>query len=271
MRHFFIISFIFLAGLPLGAQRKYIDFLKTDSTCGTFLFTGSYQYLYTGQLHSFHTCGFHPGFGVNLARFFSKKFVLGICADLDGFKGLFTQQHFPDGFVRDFNAGFVRHYSNPADSARAYAVRTAINRSPRYYFRGNYLGDLGVMISPFPQRYGGLMLVLKTGYRSYPIFGTYGNGYIADGEADDVTLDFGRTRSIELIVKPLTLLRKQSMWDNGSLAGLYFMTVSFYAEQLDLGRGNFDGMPFSEMVSPEFVSKYSGLTTYGFKIGITIY
>ena len=52
------------------------------------LLTCSWQYLYSYQFESFRTGGMQLSVGVNVARFFSNKFVIGIIADVKGVKGL---------------------------------------------------------------------------------------------------------------------------------------------------------------------------------------
>ena len=127
------------------------------------LLTCSWQYLYSYQFESFRTGGMQLSVGVNVARFFSNKFVIGIIADVKGVKGL-TQQHFSDDFINDFNESFITEYNKPSDSAKAYVISQAINDVPGHGFFGNYSGNLGIMFSLFPQKYGGVLISAKRGF-----------------------------------------------------------------------------------------------------------
>ena len=73
----------------------------------------NFQYLYEQESGSFRTCGKDFNVGINLARFFSKKFIFGINVDFNlGEKK--TQQHLSNEFVNDFNSSFnIYKYSLP--------------------------------------------------------------------------------------------------------------------------------------------------------------
>lgn len=119
-------------------KHKYFTFLFEPADDGqATLLTVRWQYLYSPWGKAFKKGGMHPSFGINLARFFFNKFVLGIFADLKGIKG-FTQQKLSNEFINDFNSSFIPAYSSQADFAKAYTVKDAINDITRHGFFGNY-------------------------------------------------------------------------------------------------------------------------------------
>lgn len=254
-------------------RHKYFKFLLEPAKDGqATLLTVGWQYLYAPWGKTFRTGGMHPSLGINLARFFSNKFLLGVFADLKGVKG-FTQQRLSSEFKNDFNNNFITTYNSQEDSAKAYSVKDAINDKERHGFFGNYYGDIGIMFSPFPQKYGGIMVCVKKGYRSYPIFGTHGNPYIKNGDAENVPLDFSNNYAYSITFKPATFFRKGS----SSLGGLTkkdiwrFITVGFYYEQLYLKNATFDGMRLENMVNSSFITKHGVDNRYGITLGLAIY
>ena len=254
-------------------KHRYLKFLLVpDKNAQATLLTVGWQYLYSPWGKTLKTSGLHPSFGLNLARFFSNKFVLGVFADLKGVKG-FTQQKFSNEFINDFNNSFITTYDNQADSAKAYTVKDAVNSTQGHRFHGNYYGNIGIMFSPFPQKHGGIMLSIKKGYRSYPIFGTYGNKFLRNGEAENVLLDLSNNYAFAVTFKPATFFHKTTS-NFEELEGKdfwQFITVGFYYEQIYLKNATFDGMRFDSMVNPSFINKYGTDNRYGITLGLAIY
>jgi hypothetical protein len=283
MKHIIIAVFLFLKFISFGQastkdtisfadKHKYFRFLSGSENDGhATMFTAAWQYLYSPSAwgKTFRTGGMQPSIGINIARFFSSKFVLGLFIDIKGVKG-FTQQKFSSEFINNFNNCFITSYTDQADSAKAYTVKDAING---HSFAGNYCGDYGIMFSPFPQKYGGVMICVKKGYRSYPIFGTYGNKYIHNGDADDVTLDLSNIYTFEIKIKPATFFHEgnNNFEDLHSKDYWQFFTIGFYCERLYLKNATFDGMRFDNMVNTSFINKYGTSTRYGITIGFAIY
>ncbi|MBK7034952.1 MAG: hypothetical protein KBF42_08520 [Chitinophagales bacterium] len=236
------------------------------------LLTCSWQYLYSYQFESFRTGGMQLSVGVNVARFFSNKFVIGIIADVKGVKGL-TQQHFSDDFINDFNESFITEYNKPSDSAKAYVISQAINDVPGHGFFGNYSGNLGIMFSLFPQKYGGVLISAKRGYRDFPIFGTYGNDFIDDGKLDNTLFQLKKNYSAEISIKPYTFFKNgYADVNNFHSTDIWkLITVGFYYEQLELENANFNGIPFSKIVKSKFLSRYDVDHCYGVKLGLSLY
>ncbi len=278
------IIFLFLSTISVGQENthdtisfidkhKYLKFLfEPAKDAQASLLSSSWQYLYSPWGKTFKTGGLHPSFGLNLARFFSNKFVLGVFFDLKGVKG-FTQQKFSKEFLNDFNNSFITTYGSPSDSAKAYTVKDAINMVPGKDFWGNYYGNVGIILSPFPQKYGGIMISVKKGYRGYPIFGTYGNRFVEEGKQDNVWFELEGNYALGLTIKPWTLFRKANtlLANNDKIPFWYFIAVGFYYEKIYLKNATFDGMRFENMVNTGFINKYGVDNRYGITLGVAIY
>lgn len=236
------------------------------------LLTCSWQYLYTYQYESFRSGGMQPTFGLNIARFFSNKFILGICFDIKSVKG-FTQQRFSDKFISDFNESFKTSYGKSADSARAYVINHAINDVPGHGFTGNFSGNIGIMFSLFPQKYGGILIMAKRGYRDFPVSGTRGNTYINNGALEYTLFQIKNNYSVEISAKPYTIMKngyfrlREGNWNDM----WKLITVGFYYERLDIENATFNGMPFAKVVTNKFISRYGVDHCYGVKLGLSLY
>lgn len=258
---------------PLGkflCHTKYLRFLLfSDSTSQARMLNVGINYLNTPSYTTLKPNGVQLRCGFNLARFVSKKIILGVFIDFKGIKG-FTRQRFSSEFISDFNNGFNSNYSSQEDSAKAYLLKWQINNSA---ISGNYLGDIGIMFSPFPQKYGGILVTLKKGYRSYVIHGVYGNKFIGNGEQEIALLDLSNNYALEVTMKPYAFFNN-SFFPKKTTASneiSKLITLSFYYEQTNLKSATFSGLPLENVVSNTFMNKYGKTDCYGFKIGIAIY
>ena len=93
----------------------------------------------------------HLNLGFNIARFFSKKFILGVSTDFKIFPG-YTKQYFSNQFIQDFNSNYIQIYDNELDSARAEVLYKTVNKIDNYRIKGNIILDFGFSFSPFPQK-----------------------------------------------------------------------------------------------------------------------
>lgn len=280
-----VILFILIINIKLCAQtndvdtispikNKYIKYiLHPDSHSQARLFSWHFQYLYSPWGKTFKTGGTCLTYGINLARLFSRKFILGLSANLKVNRG-FTKQKFSNEFLNDFNNSFITSYLNPSDSIAAYTVKNAINDVGGYGFHGNYYGDIGIIFSPFPQKFGGILLSFKRGYRNYPIFiGPWLDQFFPDIKDVNVGLEMRSNYSFEVAIKPYTFfhngfkifgsIERKDIWR--------FITLSFYIEQLNLKDANFQGVRFDNMVNSNFISKYGVDRRYGIKLGFALY
>lgn len=117
------------------------------------------------------------------------------------------------------------------------------------------------------------MITVKKGYRDYPIFGTYGNQFIKNGEAENVLLDLKNNYAFGITIKPATFFRKGN-FHLGELEKKdfwQFLTIGFYYEQLYLKNATLDGMRFDNMVNSSFINKYGTDNRYGITLGLAIY
>ena len=253
-----------------ASRKSYGEFLAyEDSTSQARMFMAGLQYLRTTNYASFRTGGMHLSLGFNVARFITKKHILGLYVDFKGIKG-FTAQNFSTEFKSDFNAHFRTSYSTQEDSARAYLLKEHINSSGIY---GNYLGDVGIMFSVFPQKFGGILVVVKKGYRTYVIHNIYGNPYIGNGEKENAYIDLSNNYALELSVKPYAFFKNSFINPDTSNDDfiLKFLTLTFYYEQTNFRSATIENLPFTRIVGSDFIDKYGKTATYGFKIGLTIY
>ncbi len=100
------------------ALENYIRFLKPDSLGKNTFFMIAFNYMYTNQSAVAHggRGGYLSG-GINLARLFTKKIVLGGEIELKAWKGLWPH-YFTKNFITDFNEAYHNELSGE-DSARA--------------------------------------------------------------------------------------------------------------------------------------------------------
>ncbi len=264
------------------AEKEVPDFIEQhpylksiylpDTNAQARLFSASWQYKYSVKYESFRTGGMQATFGINIARFFSNQFVLGFALDIKAVKG-FTQQHLSYAFIEDFNTAFQNNYGTTIDSASGYIVNDAFNDVPPHQFLGNYSGSYGIQFSPFPQKYGGILIAAKRGYNSFPIFGTYENEYISNGELDNALFDIKGNYSFELIMKPYTFFHNGyvNLQDRQKNNILKCISIGFYYDKINLENATFNDRDFKKMVNDDFIKKYGIDDCYGMKLGVSLY
>ncbi len=272
------ITFIFLLissvifGQDSVRTKTYQDFLCCpDSLTQSHLFTFSGQYQYATTFTAFRTGGTQLSLGLNLLRLITDKAVLGIFVDFKLFHGG-TQQFIPKDFSDEFNKNFIPTYSNSDDSLSAYILKKAINRD-EMNFGGNLFSNVGIMFSPFPNKFGGFMFTVKQGSRRYLVWHTG----LTDEHGDGIepTLHFPKNYSFELSFKPYAFF-KNSFFDIFKLDedfSNFFkpITITAYYERLNFKQARFYGTDVSQIVNPTFFNKYSIIESYGFKIGYAFY
>jgi hypothetical protein len=271
------------------SKHKYLEFLlRPDAKSQANFFNFSYQYVYTPKGNSFHTAGFHPTLGFNFARFFSRKFILGVCIDFKTFKG-FTTQQFSNDFISNFNSNYISTYSNPVDSAKASLVKSAINdqnNSSGHYIRGNYFYNLGIIFSPFPGKYGSFVFQYKIGNREYPVWGLHGNTILTNSgsKGTDEWEPFEiSARTYQISFKPYSFFGNTYSMpiafrtdEYGKNDGVFIeifkaFTITLYYEELNLRDATFYSTPIGNFVKQLFMDKYGTIKNYGIKIGFGLY
>ena len=138
---FIIISLINISAFsqnsgPLNKNKPNRKFLTYNKSKETSVFFVSYQHLYIPKSRPFATVGMHFTLGLNIARPFTNKFIIGFCYDLKQIPS-FRRQHFSDEFINDFNSSFISAYTNIKDSARGYTLKGGINHDAGFGITGN--------------------------------------------------------------------------------------------------------------------------------------
>jgi hypothetical protein len=270
MRIILITCFLLLLENGFSQSRSsFKSFLKeNDSTQSNFL-NGKILYQFCAVHQSIPTSGSYGQFGVNLSRFFTHKMILGISVDFRAAKG-FTKRSINSTFLQSFNESVNTIFEHASDSARTSIVANGLNQQKGTYFQGNYFGGFGIQFSPFPLKYGGIILNVSRGYASFPIYGHYGNQYINNYDSDFAFFDIGKVDKIQLFFKPLLI--GKSKLKNVTEARRDFrnwMICGVYYERFDFKNAHLHGTPFFEMVNNDlFLLKTDH--RFGFTIGFGI-
>ena len=249
-----------------------------DSNTQATVLGVTFQYLHCPQNNSLRSEGTHVNLILNVARFFTRKFILGFCFDIKGFGG-FTKQNFSQKFIGDFNQNYISNYNSSTDSAMANTLKGAINSESGFGNRGNYRIQYGIAISPFPQKYGGLLLLLKAGTNAYSLYGTYTKKLFYNDAGNYMSFNLNQSYSIELTFKPYKFFNSEGVsWSNEKLKHIYrYIVLSLYFERLSLKGATLGGtsygreMPISQMVNQNFISKYNNIYNFGFEVGFALY
>ena len=246
-------------------------FLFQDSTSQNYLFTVGLKYQYTAITKSFSSNGAYVHLGLNLARFFSKKIIFGVFYDLRPIHGPFFYQPTSNQFKNDFVSNFSTTYSSPEDSAVAYTLKNAIENKS---LSSGSFANLGLMFSPFPNKYGGLLFSFKISGCDYRVGGVYGNKLILNGEADNIYFSVGKNYVYEISFKPFAFKHNTYFnFDKPSSESKFLktFTCSIYYERFNLKNATFGDNKFKDMVSSAFLSKYGSTDRFGVSIGWTLY
>ncbi len=251
------------------SHRKYSDFFS-DTNRQNYLCTTGLKYQQTIVAKGFSSNGLHFTFGLNLARFFSKELLIGVFFDFKPINGFFYRQPRSSSFTDDFNKNFNSTYTSSQDSATAYLLQTRLNEGTMH---GGMFGNIGVMLSVFPNRYGGILIALKRGTETHRIGAVYGNKYIKNGEADNLYFDF-RTYSFEISFKPYSLFHKDgyiSFTTDDYQNPLKAFTISFFYSRINLKDAVINDLKWTSIVNEPFISKYGLTDRFGITLSMSIY
>jgi hypothetical protein len=202
--------------------------------------------------------------GLNVGRLFSKKIVLAITVELKAWKGLWPV-YFSRNFIEDFNNNFQNNLVDQKDSARAEAVKELLNGSSQYSARGTFYSTYAIAFSPFPNKYGGFMLIVKEGGIGIPVHGTYGTIFNPNGP-DWTGIGVPGKFCFELVCKPLTFFKNIPKDKRGGL-----FQVSIFYERISWKEANFDGLPFKSFMTSTFLNKYALQDNIGFTVKFGLY
>ena len=246
-------------------KKTYIDFLTRNDKTENYMFSAGIKYRYTVYSPSFSTNGYYLTAGINLARFFSRKLVLGAFVDFTVKHNLFQQDIKSDEFVSDFNKSFNTTYNTQEDSAVAREFQSDLTN--KNFGKGGYAG-YGVMFSPFPNKYGGVLISAKYGTTSH-FCSFYGNKYVNNGESDHIYFNT-EIYTLELTLKPYTFFRNDSYWKgkNFIYRGL---SISFSYDYFKITNITVYNTKLTDMVNNDFISKYGTTNRFIVSLGWTLY
>lgn len=261
---------------PFITKSKYLSYLLIpDSNTQAGLLNIRYQYVYMPKDQPFRRGGTCWNIGINLARFFTKQVILGVHVDGRFFFAGFTKQHFSKEFRDDFNAAFKTEYATYKDSLRASVLYDGINGTNGAFVQGSFPGYYGITFSPFPQKWGGVMLEVKRGGMITDFYGNY-DAKLLDPNGDSSPVNFGTYRNVafELSFKP----NKFTKPHKGVIANIHkpkdfldLLVIGLYYERFSLVDASFNGQYLNTMVSDAFIAKYSNKNYFGIKVGVGIY
>lgn len=266
-----LFCFLIYPASNLKAQSNYRDFLRRDSSQQNSFLMGGYNFLKVPHSVNFRADGLYFHLGFNVARFVSKKIILGVCIDHKGAKGIFGWNT-GSAFASEFSLAYSPLNGSQADSAKSQILYNALT-SPTKKFVGNYIANIGIMFSPFPQKYGGILIELKRGGRSFPIDGNYGNPYINNDGSEFAFLDVRKVYCGSIYFKPFTLSKKSvnDSFEKTVNEWRHKIIVGFHYERLNLSDSDFYGVSIPQLVSTDFMSKHGIEHRFGFSLGFGIY
>jgi hypothetical protein len=255
-----------------GPLKPYSEFIKSDSTCLASFISFKFQYLYQFSNGFYKIGGTHSDLGINLARFFTKKIILGV-----GFEYKFIpfrgKQKLASGFIDNFNANYIPVLSDKYDSIRSLTLHGAINNINGYKSGGSTFSSFSINFSPFPDRFGGILLQFKMGYLSVPIYGPLSDIY--EENTNIPTLNFAVRKNfvVELSFCPYKFFKSHRLKIvGGSIKDWYkFLIISFYANYFSLQNATVGGEKLSKFTGEAFTDNYKSLHNFGIKFGVGIW
>jgi len=255
-----------------NAPKNYWEFLRyPNDKSQNHLFSYNYQFFYSAIGKTLGSRGTMANFGVNLARFFSTKVILGVVADIKILPGVWPIKP-SSSFTSDFNNNFQKTFDTQTDSANSSVVKNAFNNGGQNII-GQNIFNFGVAFSLFPQKYGGILLQAKYGVTGFQIHGVNGNKYINNGGNDKVGMYVSGNWIYEITFKPAAFLYNTYIFTDRETDDKFLSSfvLSFYYERLNLKSAEFNGTTIDKMVSSDFINKYGIDNRFGFKIGFAFY
>lgn len=234
---------------------------KSDDS-HTYLFTLNYGLMMSPIGKTTSNQGLLMNLGINLSRFFSNKILFGIAGDLKLSGGFI--KHGDAQFLSDLDANYNVQYDNTLDSANSVIVKNALTKSAQNPIMGNRCYNIGIMFSPFPDKYGGIMFQVRRGSKVFRI--EVGNNPFVVGEYG--YLEVSKNWIYEITFKPWTFKNDKFPSTKRFKTSI---TVSFHYERVNFGSAEFNGTKINKMFSSEFIEKYEIDHRFGFKIGIGFY
>lgn len=279
-----ILSVFFLLSVHCLSQRikttdikfvndtKYLSYLfYQDSSSQSGLFYIKVQYSYVNKNVPFRDGGMNTSIGLNLSRFLSDKLILGVCYNFKLLPG-FTKQNFTSEFKNDFNDNFITNYSNQQDSIRGDILYRTINGAENYRSRGNSYHNFGICFSPFPKKYGGILIQITKGFSIMPFYGSYPTKNLTKDNSP-VELNLFTKLCLEISCKPYNFFNsKKSLLINQKLKDFYkHIVFSIYYKENSLKSSSFNNEPLNKYIDSKFIDKYTNKGFIGIKLGFGLY
>jgi len=258
--------------LPLINKSKYLRFLLyKDSSTQSNLFYFKIQYSYVDKKIPFRNGGINTSIGFNLARFFNDKIIFGLCYNFKFLPG-FTRQYFTSEFKSDFNNESINVYRNQQDSIKSDIFYRTINNINNYRSVGNSFHNIGITFSPFPQKYGAILLQLTKGFSIFPFYGNYPTENLTKDNSPVEFVVYNKY-CFEISCKPYRFFNsRRDVLNDQKIRDWYkFIVLSFFYQKNDLRNSFFAGRKLENFVSNSFIDKYDNKGFFGFKIGFGLY
>jgi hypothetical protein len=244
---------------------KYFEDLKSIGPgIENTLFTAQLKYMATPFRTTFNAQGGMLNVGINFARFFSKKITFGFTVDLKAMPG-YSRANLSNQFVNDFNASYISTYETSIDSINAQLVQSAIadcTPSNCNYLRGTSIFNYGLMLSLFPNKYGGILLEAKYGRTGFHLRNVFGSENVRVGGYDKYPIGI-KHWTYEITFKPVAFFKKAYKPN--------IFVISFFYQRLNLRTAAFDQTKLEDMVSSSFMTTYGMDHRFGFKLGFAFY
>lgn len=250
----FLLVFV-TSGLLAQKEHPYREFLHTDSTSKTYpvYFQLAYAVPVYGTINNAGT-SFHLSFGINLARFVTEKFHLGIFGSYKH-RELFSFSKYRRSFIGELDSGIDLQGLSTADSSLVSFFSSKIQE--RGALGGNGYYQYGISLyypsrfCPMIKIYRELIFDLVDGYR-----------YVSSYEDDWIYFGTKNAWGLSLSVNPVYLLKGEQK---------YPLTISFFGERLPFRDMKLNDLPLENFVSDSFLEKNKYAYRFGLLIGIELY
>lgn len=244
----------------------------SDSRCNLIFF--GFNYLTTPKTEAFAAKGTNFCIGLNIVRFFNDKFTFGPFLETKQSNGG-LRQHLSSGYINGFNQAYTPIDDPETAKLESETFYNAVNSVDGFYIRGNKFWNVGIAVSPFPDRYGSVMLKVSKGSQSVSFGGLYDDQLYVNDDGLYMDLYLKRNFSIELAMRPFTFGTPKHVTITGmetAKDALRLISTSFYFESLQLTDGKFRTTDLSSFIDPSFfTSKHSKMYNFGFKVGIGLW
>lgn len=246
-------------------------FFVTDSTASASPFSFKYMYGYQFPNGFFRTGGTSVEGGLNLARLFTKKIILGFGLEYKYslYKGA---QSLTQELKDEFNANYTPNWTNRFDSIRSATLHGAINGIDSNYIQGTNYFAWSINFSPFPDRFGGVLLQYKFGNSSIAMAGP-SSAYYDGREKPRMKIRKVRNQTLELSFHPYKFFTNKRTSLKDMKVNHFYKTivVSVYGKKTSLNNSTFGVDPLSKYVKQDFIDQYNDVYSFGVKVGIGIW